>query len=217
MKHILILCEGQTEQTFVKRVLAPHFQHFDKHITPIVLKTKKEKSGGKVRGGVSSYAKIRSDIRGLLRDRHATCVTTMLDYYGLPGDFPGKNSIPRGTPYDRVEHLEQAFAEDIEDRRFVPFLMLHEFEALLFVDLSVVREMVTDSGGSQGSAHLPDVSNPEEINDGQDTHPSARLKQLVPGYGKVLHGPRAVERIGLVRIRNQCPHFDGWLKKLEAL
>lgn len=216
MKRILILCEGQTEETFVTRILAPHLQRSEKILIPKVLTTKKVKSGREFHGGITSYAHIRRDLHHLLRDTNAVCITTMLDYYGLPGDFPGKNTLRSATPYQRAASLEQAFAKDIGEPRFLPHLMLHEFEALLFVDLNAVIETLVSQITPQEFGDLNRFSSPEEINDGAHTHPAARLQQHLRGYRKTLHGPLAVERIGLPRLRAHCPHFDEWLKKLEA-
>ncbi|MDW8075947.1 MAG: DUF4276 family protein, partial [Bacteroidota bacterium] len=60
-------------------------------------------------------------------------------------------------------------------------------------------------------------NSPEEINDGLQTHPAARISKALPGYRKTLHGAIIVERIGLVQIRSRCPHFDSWLEYLESL
>jgi len=56
----------------------------------------------------------------------------------------------------------------------------------------------------------------EEINDSPVTAPSKRVEALVPGYEKPLLGVLAVLEIGLSRIREECPHFDGWLTQLES-
>ena len=60
------------------------------------------------------------------------------------------------------------------------------------------------------------AASPEHINDGRDTHPSARLARLA-GYDKVRDGPALAERIGLDRIRRECAHFGEWLTRLESL
>jgi Domain of unknown function (DUF4276) len=39
---------------------------------------------------------------------------------------------------------------------------------------------------------------------------------LVPGYEKPLLGSLAVQEIGLIRIRRECPHFNEWLDQLES-
>jgi len=60
------------------------------------------------------------------------------------------------------------------------------------------------------------VSTPEEINDGPNTHPSARLKRL-PGYKKAANGILVAEAIGLGKIRSECQHFNAWLSRIENL
>lgn len=218
MKRILILCEGQTEETFVQRILVPHLRQFDKIIIPKGLVTKKVKSGREFQGGITSYARIRRDVLNLLRDTNAVCVTTMLDYYGLPKDFPGKPTLQGHTPYERVTYLEDAFRRDINHPRFLPFLMLHEFEALLFVQPDTILDVLTlPSSPNPWANEIAGYNSPEEINEGVQTHPSARIQRHVHGYRKPLHGPLIVERIGLHSIRSRCPHFDAWLKTLEDL
>jgi hypothetical protein len=46
MKRVLILVEGQTEETFVRDVLAPHFLARNVALTPKLLVTRRVKSGG---------------------------------------------------------------------------------------------------------------------------------------------------------------------------
>ncbi len=57
MTRILVLCEGQTEETFVKRILAPHLDSCGKTVTPILLVTKKVKTGAVFSGGVTFLRK----------------------------------------------------------------------------------------------------------------------------------------------------------------
>ena len=217
MKRILILCEGQSEETFVKRVLNPHLRQFDKVATPVILQTAREESGYKHKGGFAACEQIRCDVKRLPGDTNAICITTMLDYHGLPKGFPGKNTLQGATPYRRVAYLEQAFWADIGEPRFLPYLMLHEFEAFLFGDLNAVFEKVGSRITPREFGDLSRFSSPEEINDGEQTHPAARLQQHLPNFRKLSDGLTVVERIGLLRIRQKCPHFDEWLKKLESL
>jgi len=58
---------------------------------------------------------------------------------------------------------------------------------------------------------------PEHINDGENTAPSKRLNALYSHYDKVLHGSLISEAIGLNKLRQECPHFDKWVLKLENL
>jgi hypothetical protein len=219
MKKVLIYVEGQTEETFVRDVLAPFlWQKCQIVLTPTLARTKRTKSGQTFKGGIVSYEQVKRDILRLLGDSSAVLVTTMIDYYGLPNDFPGKASLPAGTPYERVQYLEQAFKNDIGHSKFLPFLVLHEFEAFVLVNpenlgrvLPLYKNRLSNLVTNIGS--IP----PEEINEGADTHPSARILQHLPGYQKRLHGPRVVQHTGLSTIRNKCPHFKDWLIGLENL
>lgn len=219
MKKAFALVEGQTEETFVRDTLQEHFEALGLLLVPIIISTKRTKSGIKFKGGIQRFARVRSEVRNLLADSSASFVTTMIDYYGLPEDFPHLDKAKRSgkTPRERVQAVEDAFRRDIDHPRFLPYLSLHEFEALLFCGLPVLGEVL------QAPSILPALESvtetfvsPEEIDDGPETHPSARILALTPGYRKPLHGPRAARRIGLKALRARCPHFDAWISRLEA-
>ena len=46
MIRVYIFCEGQTEDTFVREVLVPHFSRLDIFVNPIVLRTGPQGKGG---------------------------------------------------------------------------------------------------------------------------------------------------------------------------
>lgn len=211
------MSEGQTEETFVRDVLAPHLKS-RLELTPVLAKTKRTKAGATFKGGISSYSQVKKEIRQLLRNSNMVLVTTMIDYYGLPNDFPGQDTLPAGTPYERVRHLEDAFQNDIGDPRFLPFLVLHEFEALVFAGLHHLPSVLP--GCEKQVSHLTQAISglsPKEINEGHTTHPSARICQHLPDYQKRLHGPRVVQRTGLDTLRQKCPHFADWMHRLESV
>jgi len=120
-----------------------------------------------------------------------------------------------------VACLESAFAEDIRHRRFVPYIQLHEFEALLFCDLSHLGDMF--SGGDRAvealASECQELRSPEHINDDPQGAPSKRIIARIPEYegNKVAAGPLAAEAIGVDRIREKCAHFGEWLTRLESL
>ena len=187
MIRIHILVEGQTEETFVRDLLQPHLITKNIFLTPIIIATKRTKGGTKFRGGITSYQRVKKQILLLLRDTSAVAVTTMIDYYGLPDKWPGKDSVSGRTCFERVAYLEKAFQDDINHRRFIPYLALHEFEALLFSDSAKIA--ATFPGTDVESTLLAIRNNyhsPEEINDGPTTHPAARLLALLPSYHKTL-------------------------------
>lgn len=218
LRKILILVEGQTEETFVRNVLAPHLQKheiYDVRVT--LLTTKRVKSGPSFKGGVTNFAQVEGDVRRLLGDSSATTVTTMFDYYGLPPGFPGLQTRPRGDPYQRVHHVESEFRKAIGDRRFEPFLTLHEFEAFVFADVSKCRAVFASESITAALTRVAQAfASPEEIDEGAATAPSKRIISIFPEYEKPLHGPLATLHVGLELLRERCRHFDGWVKKLET-
>ncbi len=219
MKKVLVLVEGQTEERFVKEVLCPQCLNSEVFLQPVVLATKRTKMGRKYRGGVSTYGKIRNDIVKLLGDTSAAAVTTLLDYYKLPGDFPGQSDRKPGDCYGKVDHLEECFATDIGDQRFMPFLMLHEFETMLFSDIEKTAEAFHFKKGCLNKLEmiLKDFRNIEEINDGEATHPSMRITNIFTDYQKAMHGPMITGRIGIDKIRESCRHFDSWITRVENI
>lgn len=218
-KRALILVEGQTEERFVKDVLAPEFYALDLFFErPTILVTKKVKDGPNFKGGVTTYQKFRNDAVRLLRSPTDVLVTTLLDYYGLPTDFPGMNDRPPGTPLQRVQHIEQAIHHDLGGSpRFIPFLALHEFEAWLFSSTDDFPQTLSMPEKQPDFQAIRDaVDTPEDIDDGPTTAPSKRIQALFPSYRKTLHGPLTAQRIGMARIREECPHVENWFRQIEA-
>ncbi len=101
--------------------------------------------------------------------------------------------------------------------RFLPLVMMHEFEAMLFSDCAAFGNAIERPDLSPClQAIRNDFPNPESINDSPETAPSKRIEALFPAYQKVLMGNLAALEIGLDRIRAECPHFRNWLERLEA-
>lgn len=219
MSKILILVEGQTEEAFVKNVLAPHLAVRGIYLTPKVITTSRTNmSRPTFKDGVGSYNQVKGDLIRLLGDSSVVSVTTMLDFYGLPTDFPDYSKMPTGSCFQQVEFLETAFTKNIANQKFIPYLALHEFEAMLFVSLEEVAKAFPDKEQRIKNELLPIKKmfvSPEEINNNRETAPSKRLEKSCPGYQKTLHGPLIARNIGLERIRQECLHFNQWLEKLE--
>lgn len=217
MQKLHILVEGQTEEVIVNNVIAPYLASGDLYVTTSILETKRPAAGPSIKDGVSSWAKILRDIRGLLEDTSMRMLTTLIDYYAFPGDAPGMTDRPTGTPYSRVEHVEAALLSAIDSGRFLPHLVLHEIEAWALVDCSRLTDLL---GSSPDAASLAQVvaheSSPEMINEGVLTAPSKRIKSAYPAYNKTLDGPLAIADIGLDDIRRQCPHMNRWLSSIET-
>jgi len=217
-KRVLILVEGQTEERFVKDVLSPAFEPRDLYITPTILKTKIVKDGPNFKGGISSFAKFEIDLSALLRGSGGRVVTTLVDYYKLPKDFPGMNNRPIGSALARATHVELALWSHFGSApNLWPFLALHEFEAWLFSCPNTLPRLMTNRGQANAFAAVCTGSTPpEEINEDVATSPSHRIMGWFPEYQKPLHGPTAVARMGLGLVRSRCTHFDSWIRRFEA-
>ncbi len=129
-----ITAEGQTEERFVKDTLSRHLGNFNISTDVRCVLTSKDKRKT-YRGGLISYKKAKSDITMWLKEDNNPEVrfTTMFDLYALPNDFPGYEEAKKiSDAYKRVDFLEAAFALDIQDNRFIPYIQLHEFESLIF-------------------------------------------------------------------------------------
>jgi hypothetical protein len=218
--RLYVTTEGQTERKFAEEVLAPHLANYNIEMRARVVLTNRKL--GK-RGGIMDYDKIRGDLyRLMLEDQTGEArFTTMIDLYALPDAFPGWAEASKLThPQDRIVVLENSLKTDIRDQRFLPYIQLHEFEALLYCDLSELQKRI--AGSAAGLTRLAtEVKNipPEDINDGITTAPSKRIIRHVPIYekSKVRVGASTAAAIGLHTLRNKCPHFNSWVTRLEAL
>jgi Domain of unknown function (DUF4276) len=219
IQRVLVLVEGQTEETFVKKILNPEMESRGLLLKATCICTKTVDGRRQFRGGHGGrYDLIRRDILRLLGDTAAVAVTSMLDYYGLPGDFPGHGSRPPGTCFHQAQHLERSWQEEIGDARFIPNLTVHEFEGLLFSSPESINAVFPDEDKLLELTSIADAfGTPEEINDNKQTAPSRRLASLFPAYQKPLHGRLIAQRATLTVIRGRCNHFNNWLQKIEGL
>jgi hypothetical protein len=220
-----MIVEGRTEELFVQDIIGPALVAQQVWVSVRRVQTSVDKKlGRRYRGGLDNYAKARRDLLSWLKQDQDPAVffTTMFDLYALPGDFPGFDEAGQlGDPYRRVAALEESLRQDVGDRRFIPYIQLHEFEALLLSDPSKFDWEFMEH--AQAIDRLVEMcasfASPELINDGNETAPSRRIIREIPEYEgrKASAGPLIAAKIGLPVLRQKCPHFDEWLKKLEAL
>jgi hypothetical protein len=154
----------------------------------------------------------------------------MVDYYALPktgtGAWPGRAAASMQITQLKGTTVEEALDADIQaemgpdffPNRFIPFVIVHEFEGLLFSDCAAFcRALGKPELQPALQAVRDSFETPENINDSPTTAPSKRVKELIPDYQKPLMGTLGIIEIGLERIRMECPHFNDWLGRLEAV
>jgi len=213
--------EGQTEETFVRDVLAEHLAMHGVYAVARCVETSRTRLKT-FKGGMSTYARARGDIERWLKQDHSAYFTTMFDLYGLPDDFPNVGKIKSlDDPHTKAQLIENAMAKDIGDRRLIPYIQVHEFDALLFCAPNVTDAALgAPPVGSRLNALQQIRSSfpsPEHIDDGVTTAPSKRIIQIYSGYRKQIFGPLIVQRTGLAALRRECVHFHDWISKLEEL
>lgn len=218
MTRLLILVEGDSEELFVKNILSPHLEHFGVYAVATVVVSKRLANGKKFKGG-NHWPNVQKSLQPLLANSDAW-VTTLLDFYGLPDNFPGVSELTAipGAARNRAEYVQKNISEVMgKPFRFIPFLVLHEFETWYFASPDQVAEFY----GKPSVAELMkqaccEFGGSENINHGKETHPSKRLEGYGIGFRKT-SGVAILKEIGLETIRAACPHFNTWLSQLEKL
>ena len=218
MTRIIIICEGQTEKEFCTTILAPYL--LSKKIaiqTPLIKKSM---------GGIVKWVTLKKQIETHLKSDRKSYVTTLIDYYGLYSthEFPNWLEAEREPDKNKkMEILEEGMHKSIDDNigyRYIPYLQLHEFEGLLFIDQKYFHEQIPRDdlvGLDELSSIFEEFDNPEMINNGKNTAPSHRLKRIIRGYRKIIYGSILAEAIGIENIRSKSPRFNKWIEKIETL
>jgi hypothetical protein len=224
MKRLYLTVEGQTEAGFVTDVLTPHLAGFQVFVHPPRFTGLHSRRGGRIpRGGLlNTFHHALTDLRTWqLEDQSPEArFSMMVDLYGLPNDFPGYVSgMSRPTGHEQARSLEKSLADVVGDWRFLPYLQVHEFEALVLVDPPRIASLyeVSDREIGEFRDSCAAFQTPEDINHGQHSHPKSRIEQVVPRYDENVAGPLLAHDIGLPTLRARCPHFGQWLTRLEQL
>lgn len=217
MVRVIIICEGETEREFCNKILSPYFIKRDIYLQAPLIK--------KSRGGIINWESLKKDISNYLKGENVY-VTTLIDYYGIQSKhhFPQWDDAENEPDKNiRMQILEQRMKNDIDDSvrfHFLPYIQLHEFESLLFIDIKLFYQNFTKKdliGIAELQSIFDKYSNPEMINDGNETSPSHRLGRIISGYEKIVYGNILAEAIGLERIRLKCPMFNNWINNIENL
>jgi hypothetical protein len=199
--------------------VSPYLARKGIYITAIII----SKSGQK--GGDVKFSRVKNDIGLHLKQRDDTFLTLFVDYYGIKTDWPGlkeakKQSMPSGKA-EKINsatkfRVNQLFDDHGSDRRFIPYVAMHEFEAMLFSEPQILADLL-DVRQSDIDKILMECGEPENIDDSPYSAPSKRLEILSPRFKKATTGIAIAKTISLDKIRSQCPIFNEWLSEIEIL
>lgn len=215
MKRLIVIVEGDSEEEFINSIITPYLN--SKGIYSVdCFKIKHSK------GGLSKYSHLKKDILNTVYESEVV-VTTLIDFYALPSDFPKfleAKEIPNKS--DRLDFLENSIKEEVESTQnklfpnLIPYIQLHEFEALIFSSIDGIKELFEKSEADFDELEdiIAQYPNPENINDNPNTAPSKRLLANIKGYNKVLDGVSIIDEIGIKEVLNKCPRFNEWLNRI---
>ena len=158
MTRLAISVEGETEENFVNNVLAPLLRGGGMEVEPVLL------------NGNVTVPRLGGEMARLLQN--SDFVTSLVDFYGF-GDKQHHE-----TSAELEIRITTAVRTNIrhgyDPQRVLPYVQRHEFEALLFSDVSAFFVLPFASDGSvQALREIRDqFLTPEDINDSPDTAPS---------------------------------------------
>lgn len=218
-REIAILVEGQTESAFVSEILAPYLQPLGVFAKPVIVKTARWADGTTFRGGGGDWRHYAGDLARLLAATHYHRVSLLVDFYAYPRNGPGA-ACCHGPHQPRrcAAHRIQAMADAVAKPRFVPHVVLHEFETWVIAaamdapavlgDVAVAKRLDAEAASVSGDVEL--------LNDSPQTAPSKRVMRVWPEYDKVTDGIEVIREAGLAAVMDRCPGLKAWIDQLLA-
>jgi uncharacterized protein (DUF2164 family) len=218
MRNLYFIVEGETEEEFVKRLLIPYLynQGLNGHMQPIMV----HMSGGG--HGHSNVEHFLNTIEPVLYYNGEPVITSLLDFFRFPRQQQAFAACGvHGPAAAQVACLQQALFVAVQRirpyARFLPYIQLHEFEALLFAD-EVGYELHATGIQAGVAAVINDYPSPEDINSRPENAPSKRLASIFQAHGqryrKAADAVDIIELIGMERLRQRCPLFGQWVEQL---
>jgi len=221
--NLVAYVEGDSESKFAHRQLRSHLlNHGWSSVNAITVLT--NLGAGGQRGGLTNWKAVEQDLRDLFAQFKGPTYrfTTLWDYYGTPDNFPAyakARAAPVGS--DRAAIVELELANHFNESRFLPYVQMYEFEALVLAALDGLKELYPKQAVAIASfkTQCEATGNFETINDGATTHPAKRIDTVIPGFWNTKEddGPIALRSVGLDAPRRWCPRFDQWVAKLEKI
>ena len=219
MKHLYIIVEGETELEFVNRILMPYFYDngLNTNIKGIPITVK---GGGH---GFNNIEHFKNTVKELLKNEHV--ITTMIDHYGINSDkkLPGYTNCIKETDVEkRISCMEQSLANVVNTikkyRYFIPNIIRHEFETLLFANPEVGFELEVEAIKKDVLDICAEFPNIEDINYTPEGAPSKRLEKIFANYNKkynkVANGMLIAELTGIDAMLQKSPRFKSWLESI---
>lgn len=223
MKKLFIVVEGETEERFLRKVLYNDFIQKGIHIEAQQWLSNRKLGIG---GGGSNFDLIENHLRRLIsryqHDRNVF-ISVMVDLYAFPkggNTVYDEDVIRQQLGKNKVLLLQDKMEERMDYHNFIPYVQLHEYEALLLSKPDALLSFYTDKAKEVEDLKAEiNGMHPEEINETPEGAPSKRIIKYIPKYKKqkTTAGVTTAEKIGLPFLRKNCTHFNDWITKLEMI
>ncbi len=119
-----------------------------------------------------------------------------------------------------ADDIRYAFGSEFDGSIFVPYVQMHELEALILASPQRLADEFPERRQEVGQLAMSiEGLDPEAIDDGATTAPSKRIITHVPEYEKRKSSaaPNVLRMIGVDTLRQTCRHFGEWVGRLEQL
>ncbi len=214
---VFIFLEGQSEEEFCKNILKPYFEQKEIYIEFAIVSTGIKKNGTHFRGGITNYNKIKEDIRKIFNNPGYDLITTFFDFYGFLKVCPFREEIKSIGCYKRVQETEKKFNDDLNNQKFLPYLNLHEYEIIYFIDYKLTKKILADNIDKNKLKKIfTKYNNIEEINEDPSKAPSKRLQDICSSYAKLYHSQLITQKLNIEMIKSKCNHFNEWIENIES-
>jgi len=223
MKKLFIIVEGETEERFLRKVLYNDFITQGIHIEAQQWMTNRKLGIG---GGGSNFDLIENHLKRLMakyqHDKNVF-ISVMVDLYAFPkgGNTVYDEEVNRQqNGKNKALLLQVKMADRMQYQNFIPYVQLHEFESLLLSKPEALQAFYIDKAKEIENLKTEiNGMHPEDINETPEGAPSKRIIKYLPTYTKqkTTAGVATAEKIGLPFLRENCHHFNDWVKKLESI
>ncbi|MDI9859039.1 MULTISPECIES: DUF4276 family protein [Flectobacillus] len=224
MKDLYFVVEGETEKEFVDRLLIPYLYQrgISTHIQSVIISMK---GGGH---GFNNITHFGNTIEPLLHYQNEPIITTMIDHSGINSEQKLPNylrCIKHNNTEQRISCMEESLKNYVNSIKpypnFIPNILRHEFETLLFANPSEGFDLEDEEIKNKIIDLKSGYTSIEDINTNPDNFPSKRLERIFAAsgkkYNKIVDGIDIAELTGLETIIEYCPRFSVWLENIISL
>lgn len=208
--RLVFIVEGDCEEYLVNKKVIPYLYQNIKSgaswsMNPQKIYTNRKKNS---KGGNVNYQYLKAEIAITSKQNSGnTYITTFLDFFRLPNNFPGYQSSD-------IDKIEDAMKNDNPGVNLIPYIQQYEFETVLFSNRDALNAVIDDAKGMKAiDLILNEYPNIEDIDGGIDTAPSKRLAHIF-SYNKTADSSIVLDFMDIEDILDKCPRFRNWMKRL---